>query len=243
MSNRSTSYRYVQQFVEKQIKYLKEDVLLPERLQAAVDEGIISEKEALKLHRKLSDHIRRDVSGRYRAQEKHLVVEQVCQLEHENALLAATQLSQVENALGPLSLPDFDRVAVGGDIMLEFTQIIDELPRREYLQTASTTESEQVLDRYEELRDDLGKLRDQWLYNTDKLEYLQRLRQAIRASLKHGGDNLGDSEGVSNYLYDSNEEVSDTEDTVEDMAQVKEMQNEMDQFNSLLQSKIYQRNN
>ncbi|KAG7195633.1 uncharacterized protein KQ657_003400 [Scheffersomyces spartinae] len=238
MSNRSSSYRYVQLFVEKQIKHLKEDVVSLEQLQALVNEGVITEKVAIKIQRKLNEYIRREVTARYRAQEKHLVVEQVCKLEHEHALLASTQLAEAENALGPLSLPDFDRVAVDADIIQEFANIVDELPKREYLQTASTIEYTDVLNRYEQLRDDLVALRDLWLYKTEKLEYLRNLRRAIRASLDYG-DDLGGSEGASNYLYDSNEDMSDNEPA--EVRTREEIQSEIHQFESLIQSKIYQR--
>lgn len=219
--------------MERQIQHIKQDIAYPERLREAVAEGIISDKEGARIHRRLNDHIRRETARRYRAQEKHLVVEQVCQLEHENAMLAATQLAVVENALGAMSLPDFDRVAVDGDVLLEFAEVVGELPRREYLQMASTSNSQEMLERYEELRDELVELRDQWQYKTDKLEYLRNLRRVISAALVDG-DSGTSTRGVSDHMYDSNEEMSDIEVGGESADRAQALEREIERFITLV---------
>ena len=115
---------------------------------------------------------------------------QVVKYEQTKAIEATEKLLQAQSTIQPLILPELETALSLDRRLAEFKRLVDELPELRYLQDENM--DEELLNRYELVRQRMVQLNERFVHAYHKRDYLKQLLGTL--GNQEAQENAGDLE-------------------------------------------------
>ncbi|EDK40266.2 hypothetical protein PGUG_04364 [Meyerozyma guilliermondii ATCC 6260] len=185
------AYNYTKKFLEFNCKQLERGLEIDDKISSILDgQDELTKQQFQQILRQVNVRLKRHHRNMFSTQATSQIAQQVVKYEQTKAIEATEKLLQAQSTIQPLILPELETALSSDRRLAEFKRLVDELPESRYLQDENM--DEELLDRYESVRQRMVQLNERFVHAYHKRDYLKQLLGTL--GNQEAQENAGDLE-------------------------------------------------